>query len=89
MLRDLPIRALQAFALVYEHRGVRSAARELHISHSALSRHIRELARWAGVPLVREGRGRGGIQFTPEGEALARATLAALRSIEHSASSGE
>ena len=87
MLRDLPIKALQAFALVYEHRGVRSAARELQISHSALSRQVRELARWVGVPLVRASRGRGGIQFTPQGEALARATLAALRAIEHSASS--
>lgn len=85
MLRDLPIRALQAFALVYEHRGVRSAARELHIAHSALSRQIHELTRWAGVPLIREVRGRGGIQFTPQGEALARSTLAALQSIEHSA----
>jgi LysR family glycine cleavage system transcriptional activator len=85
MLRDLPVKALQAFALVYEHRGVRSAARELHIAHSALSRHVRELTRWAGVPLIREGRGRGGIQFTPQGEALGQATLAALRSIEHSA----
>jgi LysR family transcriptional regulator, glycine cleavage system transcriptional activator len=85
VLRDLPIRALQVFALVYEHRGVRSAARELRIAHSALSRQVRELTRWAGVPLIRESRGRGGIQFTPQGEALARATLAALRSIEHSA----
>lgn len=86
MLQDLPIRALQAFALVYEHRGVRAAARELQIAHSALSRQVRELTRWAGVPLIRESRGRGGIQFTPQGEALGRATLAALRSIEHSAS---
>lgn len=85
MLRDLPIRALQAFALVYEHRGVRAAARELQVSHSALSRQVRELTRWAGVPLIRGGRGRGGIEFTPQGEALARATLAALRSIEHAA----
>lgn len=85
MLRDLPIKALQAFALVYEHGGVRSAARELRISHSALSRQVRELTRWTGVPLVTEGRGRGGIQFTQQGEALAQATLAALRSIEHSA----
>lgn len=87
MLQDLPIRALQAFALVYEHQGVRAAARELRISHSALSRQVRELTRWAGVPLIRAGRGRAGIQFTPQGEAMARATLAALRSIEHSASS--
>jgi LysR family transcriptional regulator, glycine cleavage system transcriptional activator len=83
MLPGLPIRAIQAFALVYEHRGVRSAARELHVAHSALSRHIHELTRWVGVALVREGRGRGGIQFTPQGEALARAALAGLQSIEH------
>ncbi|HEV2270619.1 MAG TPA: LysR substrate-binding domain-containing protein [Steroidobacteraceae bacterium] len=82
MPRDLPIRALQAFALVYECRGIRAAARELRITHSSLSRHVRELTRWVGVPLVLQGGGRGGLRFTPQGEALGRASLVALRSIE-------
>lgn len=85
--RDLPIRALQAFAVVFECRGIRAAARELRIAHSSLSRHVRELTRWVGVPLVRQGGGRGGIRFTPQGEALGRATLVALRSIERASES--
>jgi LysR family glycine cleavage system transcriptional activator len=69
-------------AAVYEYKGVRAAARELDIAHSAVSRHLTELAGWLGAPLLDEGRGRSGVQFTAEGEALARATLNALRNIE-------
>ena len=81
-MRDLPLNALRALAAVYEHKGVRAAARELDIAHSAVSRHLTELADWLGAPLLEEGRGRGGVQFTAEGESLARATLGALRNIE-------
>lgn len=87
MQRDLPIRALRAFAVVYECRGIRAAARELRIAHSSVSRHVRELTRWVGVPLVLQGGGRGGIRFTPQGKALGRATLAALQSIESASES--
>jgi LysR family glycine cleavage system transcriptional activator len=85
---NLPLNALRAFAAVYAHRGVRAAARELGIAHSSVSRHLAELDRWLGVPLVKEGhRGRDGLQFTPQGEALGRATLAGLRNIEQAAAS--
>ena len=87
MPRDLPIRALQAFAVVYECRGIRAAARELRVAHSSLSRQVRELTRWVGVPLVLQGGGRGGLRFTPQGEALGRATMAALKSIERATES--
>jgi LysR family glycine cleavage system transcriptional activator len=86
-MQNLPLNALRAFAAVYEHRGVRAAAREIGIAHSSISRHLAELGRWVGVPLVREGRGRGGIAFTPQGEALGRATVAGLRGIEQAATS--
>lgn len=79
---DLPLNALRAYALVYRHRGVRAAARELGMSHSSVSRHLGELARWLGVPLLHAGAGRAGLVFTPQGEALGKAVGAGLREIE-------
>lgn len=87
MPRPLPIRALQAFAAIYECRGIRAAARELGIAHSSLSRHVRELTRWAGVRLITDARGRGPLRFTAQGEALGEATLTALRTIERASAS--
>ncbi|MCX7513561.1 LysR substrate-binding domain-containing protein [Frateuria hangzhouensis] len=79
---ELPLNALRAFALVYRHGGVRAAARELGMAHSSVSRHLGELARWLGVPLLQSGAGRAGLAFTPQGEALAKAVCAGLRDIE-------
>lgn len=79
---DLPLNALRAFALVYQHRGVRAAARELGTGHSSVSRHLGELARWLGVPLVEAGPGRAGLVFTPQGELLGAAVCDGLRGIE-------
>jgi LysR family glycine cleavage system transcriptional activator len=79
---DLPLNALRAFALVYQHRGVRAAARDLGMAHSSVSRHLGELDRWLGVPLVNAGAGRTGLVFTPQGEALGRAVCAGLKQIE-------
>ncbi|NUO72495.1 MAG: LysR family transcriptional regulator [Frateuria sp.] len=79
---DLPLNALRAFALVYRHRGVRAAARELGMAHSSVSRHLGELARWLGVPLLHAGAGRAGLVFTPQGEALGKAVNAGLHEIE-------
>jgi len=80
-MRNLPLNALRAFAAVYETGGVRPAARSLAISHSAISRHLRELEAWIGLPLV-ERRGARSLVFTPQGEALGRASLASLRELE-------
>jgi LysR family glycine cleavage system transcriptional activator len=79
---DLPLNALRAFALVYRHGGVRAAARELGMAHSSVSRHLGELARWLGVPLLHAGAGRAGVVFTPQGEALGQAVCAGLGEIE-------
>lgn len=81
-MRELPLNALRAFAMVHAHGGVRAAARELGMAHSSVSRHLTELDRWLGVPLLRASAGRGALMFTPQGEALGRATLAGLRGIE-------
>lgn len=80
-MNELPLNALRAFAAVYAHGGVRAAARELGMAHSSVSRHLGELDRWLGVPLLRASAGRGALVFTPQGEALGRATLAGLRGI--------
>lgn len=80
-MKDLPLNALRAFALVYAHGGVRAAAREMGIAHSSVSRHLGELDHWLGVPLLRAEAGRGAAVFTPQGEALGRAMLAGLGEI--------
>jgi LysR family glycine cleavage system transcriptional activator len=81
-MNELPLNALRAFAMVHAHGGVRAAARELGMAHSSVSRHLGELDRWLGVPLLRASAGRGALVFTPQGDALGRATLAGLREIE-------
>jgi LysR family glycine cleavage system transcriptional activator len=81
-MRDLPLNALRAFAAVYETGGVRTASRALGVSHSAISRHLRELEAWIGQPLVESRIGTRALAFTPQGEALGRAGLASLRTLE-------
>ena len=81
-MRDLLLNALRAFAAVYETGGVRPAARALAISHSAVSRHLRELEAWIGVPLLARREGARSLAFTPQGEALGRTALASLRDLE-------
>lgn len=84
-MEDLPLNALRAFAAVYAHGGVRQAARELGIAHSSVSRHLAELSRWVGVPLLHASAGRGALRFTQQGESLGRATLVGLQAIGHAA----
>lgn len=78
----LPLNALRAFTTVYAQGGIRSAARELGIAHSSVSRHLAELEAWLGVRLISDAAGRRGITFTPQGDALGRATVAGFRDIE-------
>jgi LysR family transcriptional regulator, glycine cleavage system transcriptional activator len=80
-MERLPLNALRALALVSEHRGVRAAARELGISHSAVSRHLKDLERWVGVTLLETGDGRA-LRLTGQGERLAQASRQALRGME-------
>ncbi len=75
------LNALRAFAAVYEAGGVRPAARDLQITHSAVSRHLRELEAWIGVPLIEPRATRRAISFTPQGEALGRAALTNMRDL--------
>lgn len=76
-MRDLPLSALRAFAAVYETGGVRPAARTLDVTHSAVSRHVRELEAWLGVDLI-EARTGARAAFTPHGHALGRAASSGM-----------
>ena len=66
---------LRAFAAFARRRSFSAAARELRISQPAVSKHIADLEREAGVKLV-ERRPRGG-ELTPAGEFLANHVLRA------------
>jgi LysR family transcriptional regulator, transcriptional activator of the cysJI operon len=66
---------LRAFAAFARRRSFSAAARELRISQPAVSKHIAEVEREAGVRLV-ERRPRGG-DLTPAGEFLANHVLRA------------
>ncbi|WP_266168483.1 LysR substrate-binding domain-containing protein [Dyella subtropica] len=84
-MNTLPLNALRAFALTVHHGGVRAAARELEVSHSAISRHLAELERWLGIPVTERGEGQRDLAVTAQGAKLAAATLEALRAIDHAA----
>ena len=77
----LPLNALRAFALVVQRGGVRAAARELGVSHSAVSRHVRELERWLAVSLLEKSAARD-LRVTPHGRTLAAAGQRALRELQ-------
>ncbi|MEM9439850.1 MAG: LysR substrate-binding domain-containing protein [Pseudomonadota bacterium] len=81
-MKDLPLNALRAFAAIYETGGIRPAARSLQVTHSSISRHIRELESWIGLALVEAPKGMRTLQFTDQGEALGRSALAGLRELE-------
>lgn len=84
-MKELPLNALRAYALVHAHGGVRAAARELGIGHSSVSRHLAELEAWLGVPISEPAAGRRGWIPTRQGEALGKAVLAAMQDIESAA----
>lgn len=71
MARRLPpLNALRAFEAAARHASLTLAAAELNVTHAAISRHVRELEAYLGVPLFqRTGRG---IALSEAGRALAR-----------------
>jgi LysR family transcriptional regulator, glycine cleavage system transcriptional activator len=81
-----PLNALRAFAAVYDCAGVRAAARELGVAHSAISRHLWELETWLGVPLTEPGKARSAIAFTTQGKALGKSMASCFREIERAVS---
>ena len=74
-----PLTALRCFEAVARLGGVTQAARELHVTHSAVSQQIKVLEDAMGVALfVREARG---LRLTEEGRLYALDIRAALRDI--------
>jgi LysR family glycine cleavage system transcriptional activator len=78
---ELPLNALRAFALAVEKGGVRAAARELAVAHSAVSRHVRALEGWLGVMLLERAGGPRGFRATSQGQRLAGAVQVALKDV--------
>src|SRR3979490_1748360 len=57
------------------------SARAREISHSAVSRHLKELERWLGVTLL-ERRDSGGLRASAQGQLLAEAARSALHGMQ-------
>lgn len=72
-----PFGALCAFEAVGTYGGIRRAAVALSRDHAAVSRHLRALETWAGVPLVQ----RDGGQLTAEGAKFHARIAAAMKEI--------
>jgi LysR family glycine cleavage system transcriptional activator len=80
MARRLPsLTALRAFEATARLASVTRAAQELHVTQSAVSRHLRTLEEELGLPLVR--RVHRGVAITPAGRTLASALSASFERI--------
>ena len=79
---NLPLNALRALAYVYQADGVRPASRLMGVSHSAVSRHIRDLEEWLGTALLETQTGRRKLVFTANGKLLAEAAQYHLQSLD-------
>lgn len=71
MINRLPsLNALRAFEAAARHGSFTQAAEELHVTHAAVSRQVRDLEAWLEVPLFRRvGRG---VRLTEVGESYRR-----------------
>lgn len=74
-----PLAALRAFEAVGRLGGVRRAAKELSIDHAVVSRHVRSLEAWVGIPLV--VRTSSGYDLTELGEIYHQQICAAMMAI--------
>ncbi|MGI9355079.1 MAG: LysR family transcriptional regulator [Rhizobiaceae bacterium] len=84
---NLPLIAIRAFQSVYQSGVNRSAARELTIAHSTVSRHVGYLEQLTCVPLLdRESAGRA-LRFTVYSETLGLATIESLNLLSTSIAS--
>jgi len=62
---------------LFKYKNITKAAQELFISQPTISKRLREIEQHFGVTIVQ--RGRRGVQFTPEGEYLAKSAEQMLR----------
>jgi len=81
-MKTLPLNALRAFAQIYRDGGIRSAARALDVSHSAVSRHLRELEAWIGTDLIDRDRESRSLSFTSQGRKLGETALTSFSELQ-------
>ncbi len=86
-MQRVPLSALRAFAAVYETGGVRPAARALKVTHSSVSRQVRELEAWLGIALLEKRSSKARMVFTPQGRALGKAALDGLSALTNAVES--
>lgn len=55
-----PLVSLRVFETIARNGSIRQAARNLGLDHAGVSRHLKELEAWAGVPLMDRSRGARG-----------------------------
>jgi LysR family glycine cleavage system transcriptional activator len=77
-MSNLPMNALRVFGMVCETGGIRAAARALSITHSSVSRHVKELEGWLGTRLFEPG----SRVLTPQGRLLGEAVLESLSKLD-------
>jgi LysR family transcriptional regulator, glycine cleavage system transcriptional activator len=75
-----PLHLLRSFSTVVRFGGVSRAAEALHLTQSAVSKQIKELEAWVGVPLF--GRSRKRLALTPAGEQYEKAVRSLLAQLE-------
>lgn len=92
-MRDLPLTLLRTLAAVHAEGGVRPAARHLGITHSAVSRALRDLSLWLGTPVVKPRTQGAPMALTAQATMLAEVALrnmgelqAAVRNIREAGS---
>ncbi|ETI69220.1 LysR family transcriptional regulator [Neobacillus vireti] len=64
---------------LYKHKNITRAAQELFISQPSLTKRLQDIEKEFGATIVQ--RGRRGVQFTPEGEFLAKSADEILRNL--------
>lgn len=83
MKRRLPLKALPAFEAAARHLSFTAAAKELHLTHGAISHQMRALEAELGVPLFRRLNRR--VELTEAGNVFFRAVRTALDVLDTSA----
>lgn len=81
---SFPLNGLRAFEVVTRHLSLVGAARELHVTPSAVSHQIRNLERYFGTKLL--GKSNGKLVLTLEGEMLRKDLPAAFGLIDRAIS---
>jgi len=79
-LRRLPLSSLRAYEAAARHGSLTRAAEELHLTHGAISRHVRALEQWLDTPLLE--RHPRGVVPTPAGLQLQERISGAFRLLE-------